>query len=140
MPSLDGFVTWEHQRAGALADHQAVAPLVERARRSLRGRVERLAGGVEHVEHRGVTEVELLGAAAHHDVGKTGADGLEAMPDGLGRAHAGRRGADHATSDAEIRGEVRRRCVAHELEKRRRGQPEKAVLRDQLAHPVLVGL
>ena len=60
------FELLEHQRAGAFADHEAVAVAIERARRLL-GRVVARAGREQGVEHRRFARAQLFGAARDHE-------------------------------------------------------------------------
>jgi hypothetical protein len=130
-------VALQHERACALADHQAVALPVERARRELGPLI--LAGGGEHdVEDGRVAEVHLLGAAAQHHVLRAGADHLEGGADRLAAADAGRAGGDHTAGEPVVDGEVGRAGVAHELQVLGRLDAREPARDEHLAAPLLV--
>ncbi|MNM80248.1 hypothetical protein D3C81_922140 [compost metagenome] len=102
----------EHQRAGALTQHQAVAVRVERTRRGLGGVVAR-AGGEQRVENGRLGRIQLLAAAGQHRHLAARADRLVGVADALaaGRARAG--GGQNAPRDAKEHPDIDRRGVRH---------------------------
>src|SRR6186713_3050188 len=76
------FELFEHERARALADDQAVTITVE-GTWSLGGRVVARAGGKQRVEHRRLTCAEFLGATGNHERRAVEANGFVGIADAL---------------------------------------------------------
>ncbi len=106
------FEFFQQQRPGALAQHQAVARGVERARRGLRGVVAR-ARGEQRVEHGRLGRVELLGTAGQHRHLAPRTDGLVGVADALAARGAGAGGRQDAAGDAEEHADIDRGGMRH---------------------------
>ena len=123
----------EHEHRGPLAHHEAVACLVERARRVGRIVVAR-AHGADHAERRvGHGRERRLGAARQHHVGPGLADRMERVAD---RDRA--RGAAHGVGrvrarEAELDGDVAARGAGKHGERERGIEPARA-LREEAPH------
>src|SRR5690349_24314847 len=74
------FELFEHERARALADDQAVTIPVE-GTRGLARRVIARAGGKQGVEHRRLARAEFFCAARHHERRAIEANGLVSVAD-----------------------------------------------------------
>ena len=82
------FQVFQHQRAGTLAQHQAIAVGVERTWRQFRLVVAH-AGGEQGVEHRGRRGIQLLRATGDHRDLLAAAYGLVGATDALAARGAG---------------------------------------------------
>ena len=112
----------EYEHARALAEHEAVPALVERARCALRLVV---AGGQRpHGGERGDVQRDdrRLGPAGQHHVGPAQPDHVDRVADGLGTRRAGAHRGVHPGARSEFDPDPPRRAVRHEHRDRERGQ------------------
>src|SRR5262249_57950688 len=105
---------------GALADDEAVAVAIERARRR-RWRMVARRGRKEGGEPRRHGRAQLLGTAGDHDVLRAAADGFKGKADALAARGAGARGGQDTPGDPEEEPNIDRRRMAHHLDIARRG-------------------
>lgn len=103
---------FQHQRAGAFAEHEAIAFGIERTRCHAWLVVVPGTGREQGVEHRGLG-VELFGAAGQHRDLATGLDRLVRIADALAARRAGAGRGDDATAESVEHADVDRRCVRH---------------------------
>ncbi|MCY1525454.1 hypothetical protein D9M68_604330 [compost metagenome] len=103
---------FQHQHAGAFADHQAIATAVVGAWRGVR-RVVLQAGGVQRVEDHGFGRAKLFRAAGEHQWQAAELDCLVGVADALAAAGAGTGSGDQPALEAEEDADIRRRGVRH---------------------------
>ena len=124
---LGMLVLLQDQRTGALADHEAVAVLIEGARSVLRivvARRKRLHG-VESADRRLVDR--SLRTAGHHDVGLAVTDGVESGRDAVVRRSAGRHRTVVRTHEAVLHGDETGRDVGDHAGNKKRAKPRGSI-------------
>ena len=100
---LGVFEFFEDDDAGALAEDEAVAVLVERPAGALSGSSLRMRQGAAAMKPpRPIGGDGRLGAAGDHDVGVVPLNGVQGVADGVGGRGAGRRNGGVRTAQAEM--------------------------------------